>query len=106
MGEEVATQVGQLLTEAGDRLEYEYDVGDSWVHQIVVEDTAVDEGAVRCVGGRRAGPPEDCGGVFAYNDLVQAWSSPARGGAAGLLTDPTRFDRVTIDDRLRRVPVS
>jgi hypothetical protein len=104
--DELATQVGQLLTEAGDRLEYEYDFGDSWVHQIVVEDVVVDEGAVRCLGGRRAGPPEDCGGVFAHNDLVQEWGRTARGEAADLPTDPAHFDRETTDDRLRRVPVS
>lgn len=103
--DEVATQVGQLLTEAGERLAYEYDFGDSWVHQIVLEDLVVDEGAVRCLGGRRAGPPEDCGGIYAYNDLVEAWGSAGHEGA-DLLSDPARFDRVMIDDRLRRLPVS
>ncbi len=109
LADESAIRVGELLTGAGDRLEYEYDFGDSWVHQIVVEETVADGGTVRCLGGRRAGPPEDCGGVFFYTDLVEAWGHPehpAYGEAAEMLEgNPASFDREMIDDRLRRVPV-
>ncbi len=80
----------------GDRLDYEYDFADSWVHSIVVEDAVADQtGAVRRLGGRRAAPPEDCGGIFAYDDLVQAWGSPDHpaNGEAGELGHPAVFDR-------------
>lgn len=108
--DEAKIRVGELLTGAGDRLEYEYEFGDSWVHQIVVEKRVADGRTVRCLGGRRAGPVEDCGGGFSYTDLVEAWGHPehpAYDEAAELLEgDPASFDREMVDDRFRRVPVS
>lgn len=57
------------------RLSYEYDFGDSWEHLIVVEKVLAPEPGVRyprCVGGERAGPPDDCGGVWGYEELLEA----------------------------------
>jgi hypothetical protein len=60
-----------------ERFVYEYDFGDSWVHEIRLEQT-VALGArhtyPRCIGGARAGPPEDCGGPWAYLALRQHYS--------------------------------
>jgi hypothetical protein len=50
----------------GGRLGYNYDFGDGWEFNILVEDVspAVDRMVYpRVTGGRRSGPPEDCGGV-------------------------------------------
>ena len=47
------------------RFDYEYDFGDQWMHQLVVEERFPPEQGVKypiCVAGRRACPPEDCGG--------------------------------------------
>jgi hypothetical protein len=63
----------------GSRLEYVYDFGDSWEHEVVVEAVlAPDEvGAVpRCEDGARACPPEDIGGVPGYYELVRALREP------------------------------
>lgn len=30
-----------------------------------------------CVTGRRAFPPEDCGGIWTYGDLLAVWADPA-----------------------------
>lgn len=64
---------------AGGRLAYTYDFGDDWEHDIVVEAvTDGDPGVAypRCIGGRRAGPPEDCGGVWGYQDLLEILADP------------------------------
>jgi len=46
------------------RFTYVYDFGDSWTHEIAVEEVTIGEClAPRCVAGERACPPEDCGGV-------------------------------------------
>jgi hypothetical protein len=48
----------------GVRLRYTYDFGDNWEHDILIEDiTAAEPGTAypRCLTGRRACPPEDCG---------------------------------------------
>lgn len=55
------------------KLEYVYDFGDWWVHTILVEAVrSREEGEVLpvCVTGRRSFPPEDCGGVWAYGELL------------------------------------
>jgi hypothetical protein len=68
---------------AGSRLGYTYDFGDDWEHDILVEAVADGEPEVaypRCVAGRQAGPPEDCGGIWGYQYLLD------------ILTDPTHED--------------
>jgi hypothetical protein len=63
----------------GSQLEYTYDFGDSWEHEVVVEAVLSpdDVGAVpRCEDGARACPPEDIGGVPGYYELVDALREP------------------------------
>lgn len=52
-----------------ERFLYEYDFGDRWQHEIRVErHLALDANRTYpvCTGGKRAAPPEDCGGAWAY----------------------------------------
>jgi hypothetical protein len=54
---------------------YEYDFGDSWTHEILVERFLEPDPEVQypvCIAGKRLGPPEDSGGVWRYNELVRA----------------------------------
>ena len=76
-GWEVA--VVKYLSEPGDRVEYEYDFGDSWIHEITlvgVEPMVKQRRYPQCIGGERACPPEDCGGVPGYASLVEAILDP------------------------------
>ena len=70
--------VSDLLPEEKSSIIYEYDLGDSWTHQIVLKkilpaDADVDARQPRCVQGEQACPPEDCGGVWGYTDMLQAF---------------------------------
>jgi hypothetical protein len=61
----------------GQRFTYWYDFGDDWWHDILVEsvDRADPELLYpRCVTGRRACPPEDCGGPWGFEELILALS--------------------------------
>lgn len=58
---------------------YEYDFGDSWEHELLIEKILPPETGVyypRCLTGKRACPPEDCGGVWGYADFLDAIRDP------------------------------
>ncbi len=76
-----AVTLGQVAPALGARFLYTYDFGDCWEHDILVEDVAPAEPGVaypRCAAGHRAAPPEDCGGLWGYEDLLEVLADPAR----------------------------
>jgi hypothetical protein len=88
-----------LAAVEGASFDYEYDFGDGWDHQIVLERILPSEPARRyptCVAGARACPPEDCGGPWGYAELT-------RGGAKASGFDPERFD---VDEANRRLDLT
>ncbi len=69
----------EYLSEPGTRIEYEYDFGDQWVHEVTLTGVAPRVKGQRypqCTAGERACPPEDCGGVPGYQALVEALLDP------------------------------
>lgn len=66
--------VGNLLKEKGDRMKFEYDFGDSWEHEVWVkgirEYEEDEEPEAVLVKGAGACPPDDCGGVWGYEELL------------------------------------
>lgn len=68
------------------RFFYEYDFGDGWVHVVRAQEGRKGENGglrVACTGGAGAGPPEDCGGAGAYQDMLLAFKPGAPTGADG-----------------------
>jgi len=77
---ETSATLEQVAPAVNSTLRYTYDFGDDWDHDIRVEKVLDrDETAryPRCTGGRRAAPPDDCGGVWGYAELVEVLSNPA-----------------------------
>lgn len=111
VGDERGAQLREVAPVAGTRLRYTYDFGDSWEHDIVVEKVLPPDGVPHavCVGGRRAAPPEDCGGVWGYEALREILADPAHPEHAERLAwlghpyDPTAFDRAAINDALAAI---
>jgi hypothetical protein len=69
----------EILPEAGAKAIYTYDLGDTWEHGIILEKrVAADPNTAYpvCTGGQLACPPEDCGGVGGFYDLLDAISNP------------------------------
>lgn len=72
-------RLSQALTSIGDKIEYQYDFGDGWEHEIVLEKVLPPEEGAKypvCIKGRRACPPEDCDGIWGYEDLLLALQDP------------------------------
>jgi hypothetical protein len=62
------------------RIDYLYDMGDSWEHRLIVTNIRPGEADVsypRYVGGEWACPPEDCGGIPGFYDALAALADPA-----------------------------
>jgi hypothetical protein len=100
----------QLLSEPKQKLSYEYDFGDSWTHEVLLEQVLPPEpGATypRCTAGKRACPPEDCGGAWRYADFVQIIADPEHPEHEELLEwvggefDPEQFDLAEANAALR-----
>lgn len=94
------------------RFIYEYDFGDSWQHEILVEKILPPEAGVRyplCITGKRSGPPEDCGGIWGYEELLAATRDPENPEHEEMLEwvgddfDPEAFDLEEINAALQRL---
>jgi hypothetical protein len=71
--------LAQVSGREKSKMVYEYDFGDGWMHDMVVEKILPpDQGAKlpRCVDGQCACPPEDCGGIWGYYNLLEAVRDP------------------------------
>ena len=83
------------------RIGYEYDFGDGWEHELVVEARAVaeaDKTYPACIAGQGACPPEDCGGAYGFEQLKELLAGPPSAERDEMLDwaggdyDPARFD--------------
>lgn len=70
-----------LIKQKGRTFSYRYDFGDSWEHELVLEDSRYVNPVLRtelaCLEGERACPPEDVGGVHGYFEFYNALKDPS-----------------------------
>ena len=60
-------------------IRYVYDFGDDWIHMVELENILPAEKGVTypiCLDGKRNAPPDDCGGVRGYDDMLEILSDP------------------------------
>ena len=93
--------LSRVITLSTKDFEYEYDFGDSWMHEIAVEKRLPIDPSARypvCLAGARSCPPEDCGSVPGYYEILKALRNPRTREQRELLEwlgegyDPERFD--------------
>lgn len=110
--DERRVRLDEVLRTGKDAMTYEYDFGDGWEHKIILEKllaNAADDVAPSCIAGARACPPEDCGGVWGYANVLKIISDsshPEHGETLEWLGDrfePERFDIAEINGVLAKV---
>jgi hypothetical protein len=73
--DEETALLSRVVTRPRQKFIYEYDFGDSWEHEIVVEKMLPIDPQGKypvCVAGARACPPEDCGSFPGYFAILEA----------------------------------
>jgi hypothetical protein len=94
------------------RFIYEYDLGDSWYHDILVEKILQLKGEQMhpvCLDGRRSRPPEDCGGTGGYYEFLEAVRDPKHPDHEDMLVwaggdfDPEKFDKEEVNRLLSKI---
>ncbi|NER80584.1 MAG: plasmid pRiA4b ORF-3 family protein [Leptolyngbya sp. SIO1D8] len=97
---------------AGSRFTYTYDFGDGWLHLLTVEDILPPDASLSlpcCVEGERACPPEDCGGVWGYEELLEQLGNFEDPDYEDLLEwvgadfDPEAFSTEVVNQQLARL---
>jgi hypothetical protein len=99
-----------LVQGAKDKFLYEYDFGDSWDHELRIEKVLPYEAGKRypvCLTGKRACPPEDCGGIWGYASFLEAIQDPQHPEHEEMVDwvggefDPEAFDLDEVNSELQ-----
>lgn len=129
--------LGDVFHRASRTIAYEYDFGDSWIHAIKLEKRVDPESiefppeilvvkgkaaspakprAAVCIAGERSGPPEDCGGLYGFQHIIELKAKPPHPTARKDADDreilewlgdwdPERLDLAEINEGIGRVRV-
>ncbi len=104
--------VADLAPAAKKKFIYEYDFGDSWQHEVVVEKVLPPDAGFKhptCLAGANACPPDDCGGIPGYYGLLETLTNPKHPDHAhmkewiGGKWDAARFDLEGTNKMLKRL---
>lgn len=110
--DERAVRLRDVVWEPRSVFVYEYDFGDGWEHDILLEGIfprQSDQRYPRCLAGKRACPPEDCGGIHRYEELLKAIRNPRHSEHDEYMTwlggrfDPEEFDLEAVNRSLRQL---
>ena len=107
-------KISDYFSMENKKSDYLYDFGDSREHEITLEKILASEKGVnypKCVKGKRACPPEDCGGIWGYEEFLEAIKDPEHEQHNEMLEwigeefDPEYFDpnEITFDDPDKRL---
>src|SRR3546814_12445535 len=73
------TRLRNVLAPGTTRIDYIYDFGDYWEHELTVSDVRAGDPVTaypRFIAGERDCPPEDCGGISGFYEMLEAKADP------------------------------
>lgn len=105
------TRLRDVLAPGKTRIDYTYDFGDNWEHSIIVSDVRPGDPAIaypRFIAGERDCPPEDCGGITGFYEMLEARGDPTHPDHAEIIEwldgyDPNELDVFPIKVALGRI---
>lgn len=112
MEDERTMRLSGLITAPKDTFRYGYDFGDDWQHLVTLEKilpAVPNTDYPICLDGKRACPPEDCGGGWGYAGLLKVLRDPAHPeykemrAWVGRKFDAEHFDLEKTNKELRRL---
>jgi len=109
MHDEGTVLLSQVLLRKGQAFTYEYDFGDSWLHQVKVEKILPYDSEMKlpvCIDGARACPPEDCGSFPGYANVLRVLANAQTQEDREFRKwvghyDPERFDLEAVNRRIQ-----
>lgn len=72
-------KLSKLIKFKGEKIYYDYDFGDGWYHEIKLEKVLTTDVPLiwpMCLDGARRSPPEDCGGAYGYEEILEIIKNP------------------------------
>lgn len=111
--DEQSVKLSKVIPGEKFKFSYLYDFGDSWEHEILVEkvlETVPSVDYPNCITGKRACPPEDCGGVWGYRNFLEVIQDPDHPEHEEMLEwvggffDPEDPDLEDVSPRLKMIP--
>jgi hypothetical protein len=107
-------KISDVLKKEKEKIIYEYDFGDGWVHDILLEKILPGNEKMIfliCLEGKMACPPEDCGGVWGYSDMLEILKQPKHEEYDNIIEwlgeefDPEHFDKEEVNNILKRLKI-
>ncbi|MCD4735574.1 MAG: plasmid pRiA4b ORF-3 family protein [Bacteroidales bacterium] len=104
-------RLDKIMKAEKSKIKYEYDFGDGWEHNIILEKILSPDNQLQipgCIAGKRNCPPEDCGGVWGYSDMLNILKEPENEEYESYIEwlggefDPEYFDKNEIIKMLKR----
>ena len=100
-----------VLSPGTTTIDYTYDFGDNWEHRLVISDVRRGDPGIACpqfIAGERDCPPEDCGGIPGFYEMLEARADPAHPDHAEISEwldecDPDELDAFPIQVALGRI---
>jgi hypothetical protein len=105
-------KLAQLPLREKSKFLYEYDFGDSWEHEILIEKILPADGEKKlpvCLKGKGACPPEDIGGIWGYYEFLEAIGDPEHPEHEDMKEwfegdfDPAAFDLEKVNSYLAKI---
>jgi len=105
-------KLSRIVSGEGTKFVYEYDFGDYWCHEILIEKILPFDPVKKspiCLRGKRATPPEDVGGAWGYKDFLEAIFDADHPEHEDMLDwiggafDPEEFDLDKINQKLENI---